>query len=197
MSDDHLKHHHPPAGTATVGMYLFLAALTMLFASSLLGYVIIRINHNRSANAPHVHIALPHILWLSTVLVIGASLSLHRALYEVRRERQTAFRGWLITSLTLGAAFVIVQTPAMANLLSQHRELRKSNLGIYGLVFVLVLIHALHVLGGIVALVRLWVRARSHTYDHEHYQPVRYATLYWHFLDIVWLVMFGTFLLVP
>jgi heme/copper-type cytochrome/quinol oxidase subunit 3 len=194
MADDRLQDHRVPPAAGTVGMWLFLASLTMLFAASLLGYVIIRLKGGPAARTGALH--LPRVLWLSTALVIGASVSLHRALSEVRRERQQSFRRWLTISLVLGIGFVIIQIPAMASLLVQHRELRKAGVGIYGLVFVLVLVHALHVLGGIIALVLVQVRARQDAYDHEHYQPVRQATLYWHFLDIVWLTMFGVFLLV-
>ena len=112
----------------------------------------------------------------------------------VRRERQPAFRRWLLASLCLGLGFVMIQVPAMAGLLAQHRELRKAGLGIYGLVFVLILVHALHVVGGIVVLARLWLRGRKNIYDHEHFQPVRYAAMYWHFLDAIWIVMFLMFL---
>lgn len=190
-----LKDHRPPPGTHTVGMWLFLAALAMLFASSLLGYVIIRLKGGPNTTAGHVH--MPAMLWGSTALVIGASFSLSAALAAVKRERQADFRRWLVTSLILGVAFVFVQLPALALIMADHHRFQQAHVGIYGLIFFLILVHALHVLGGLVALVRLFVRGRRNTYDHEHYQPVRYATMYWHFLDIVWLAMFGTFLLVP
>src|SRR5438445_10555646 len=121
MPDDRFKVPPTPPGTHTVGMWLFLAALTMLFASSLLGYVIIRLKGGTATKTGAMH--LPHVLWLSTGLVIGASFSLGRALAHVRRERQPAFRRWLLASLCLGIGFVMIQVPAMAGLLAQHREL--------------------------------------------------------------------------
>ena len=59
---------------------------------------------------------------------------------------------------------------------------------VYALVFTLVLIHALHVIGGIVQLLIVWSKARRHRFDHEHYAPVKHAMMYWHFLDGVWVV---------
>jgi len=184
----------------TIGVWLFLASLTMLFAASLVGYILIRLN---SANNPQIGreavplgtLHFPRELWASTCLVIGVSIALWRAMYSVEREHQQPFRLWLMISLGLGVAFIAVQSPAMARLLSMHKTLQSSPSGtaLYGLVFVLVLLHALHVLGGIIALVRVVVRGLQGRYDHEHYSPVRHATLYWHFLDIVWLVMFTTF----
>ena len=71
----------------------------------------------------------------------------------------------------------------------------QQKIALYGLIFVLVLLHAAHVLGGIIALLRTGQQASRGVYDHEHYQPVRHVALYWHFLDAVWLAMFFTFLL--
>jgi cytochrome c oxidase subunit 3 len=188
------KDHRTPSGTGTVGMWLFLAALTMLFGSSLLGYIVIRTMGGPNTRAGAVH--LPRVLWLSTLLVIGASFSLSFALWNVRRERQEAFRRWLMSSLVLGTGFVAVQLPALAVILAQHHQFRAQGVGIYGLLFFLVLLHALHVVGGIVVLVRLVWRGRRNVYDHEHFLPVRHAALYWHFLDLVWIVMFAPFTLV-
>ena len=84
----------------------------------------------------------------------------------------------------------------MIMLLREHAAARAQGLHIYGLIFFLVLLHALHVVGGVVALVRVIVLTSRGTFDHEHYLPARHAALYWHFLDVVWLVMFTTFLAV-
>ena len=64
----------------------------------------------------------------------------------------------------------------------------------YGLVFFLILVHALHVVGGIVALGIVTFRARRRKYDHENYMGVQFAARYWHFLDVVWIGMFTMFL---
>ena len=68
-------------------------------------------------------------------------------------------------------------------------------LRMYGLVFCLILLHALHVIGGVISLCVVTVRALHGRYDHENYLGVKYAAAYWHFLDIIWLIMFGMFLL--
>jgi cytochrome c oxidase subunit 3 len=57
-----------------------------------------------------------------------------------------------------------------------------------------VLLHAAHVVGGIILLALVARKAFRGGYDHEHHLGVHHAALYWHFLDIVWLVMFGTML---
>jgi cytochrome c oxidase subunit 3 len=175
-----------------LGMLLFLAALAVLFAASLLAYILIRI---RGAQAPELGVLhLPGLLWASTVLVVSVSVTLHRALTALRRENLPAFRRLAAWSLAGAVAFVVVQTPALTGLLSLHQSTGPDTPRLYGLIFCLILLHALHVLGGIIALARLWLGARAGRYDHENAHRVRLIALYWHFLDVVWLVMFGTLL---
>ena len=61
------------------------------------------------------------------------------------------------------------------------------------MVVVLAILHALHVLGGIFALGIVSVRTAMGQYDHERHWPVDFAAHYWHFLDLVWIVMLTTF----
>jgi heme/copper-type cytochrome/quinol oxidase subunit 3 len=185
---------HTPTRTGTVGMYLFLASLFMLFSAGMVGYVIIRLSATAKFSLGSLEVPKP--LWFSTAIVIIASFTVQRAVHELRRERQPAFRRWLLITMLLAISFVIVQAPSLVFLLGRQQEMKQKKIALYGLVFVLILLHALHVVGGIVALGWTTKRARDGAYDHEHYLPVSRVALYWHFLDAVWLVMFFTFELV-
>lgn len=178
-----------PRKTATVGMLLFLAALAMLFISSLLGYALIRL---RATAPPAGAFPIPWPLWLSTCIMIASSVAMHRALRSVQLERQPQFRANLLATLILALLFVAVQTPCMLNLYREHQAAAASSgLGTFGLMLFLILVHALHVVGGIIPLVVVAHHAFTDRYDHEHYEPVRQTAMYWHFLDAVWLVMFA------
>lgn len=181
-----------PAGTGVLGMWLFLSSLTMLFLAAIGGYVIIRLTGRYSPVAGVIHV--PALLWASTLLVLGCSVAIQRALMNVRRQRLERFRQALGAALLLAGAFLAVQTPALVALLREHESLRASNIHLYGLMFMLILLHALHVAGGLIPLVVTCAQARRGRYDHEHHAPVRYLAMYWHFLDLVWVVMFTTFL---
>ncbi|MEM8737838.1 MAG: cytochrome c oxidase subunit 3 [Planctomycetota bacterium] len=203
------KPHQVPRGTGMVGMYLFLAALAMLFFSSMLGYVLVRWSKTRvvyepgspdviryPATAPPLgSIHPPMGLLLSTLVILASSFTIHWALKNVRLERQAKFRAGLAATLGLSVVFLLVQTPSMWQLLAGHDAANRDNT-MLGVIFFLVLVHALHVLGGIIPLAVVTYRAGQDRYDHEHYEPVRYVALYWHFLDVVWLFMFGVFWLV-
>jgi heme/copper-type cytochrome/quinol oxidase subunit 3 len=184
---------HVPVRSSTIGMNLFLAALFMLFAASILGYVLIRNAVYRKA--PGVAVEVPRMLWISTVIVVAASFTIQFAVGELRREHMPSFRRWLLATMALAVAFLVVQTPAMVLLLEKQSQLVQKHLALYGLIFVLILLHALHVLGGVAALGWTSRQAGRNAYDHENYHPVARVALYWHFLDGVWLAMFFTFLL--
>jgi heme/copper-type cytochrome/quinol oxidase subunit 3 len=191
-------------------MWLFLAALFMLFASSLLGYVIIRRQAMRYPEFGPGAVRLPVLLWLSTAAVIGVSVALARAMRVFRQARQRAYRNALTAALALAGGFVTIQTPALIALLvsnaaarrvaaeaaaTQPGRLAPAGTALYALVFFLVLVHALHVAGGMISLGRLALRAHRGNYDPTDVRPVRHVTMYWHFLDAVWVAMFLTFYL--
>lgn len=199
-----------PRRASTIGIWLFLASLSMLFISSMLLYVLVRVG---SESAPDFgSVKLPNSLWTSTLLILGGSFTIHRALVAIRRERQVQFRQWLTATIMFAGLFVAVQTPAMITLLKSNTAeqarndaeirndsaqqnlplmMQKKPSKIYAVVFFLILVHALHVVGGLIALGIVAVSGFRGRYDHEHHSGVRNAVLYWHFLDVVWVFMYG------
>lgn len=187
-----------PRKVGTFGMLLFLASLTMLFAATMIGYILLRLQlTNATANREAVELGwlqLPAGLWLSTFVILASSVTLHLAGRSVALERQRPFRRWMVVTSVLAALFVLVQLPSLYTLIAEHRLLADQRIGLYGLVFFLIIVHAAHVLGGVGPLWVITAKAFRGKYDHENYVAVQHLAMYWHFLDIVWLVMFGTFL---
>jgi len=175
-----------------LGMWLFLAALFMLFAAMLVGYLIIRIS---GPHSPELHtIRFSPLFFLSTATVIAVSITMALALHHVRLAHPRKFREWLFASLLLAVGFVMVQTPALARLLRSHHRAEADGIYLYGLIFFLVLIHALHVVGGIAGLGWVYFKAQRGAYDEDNYLAIRNTALYWHFLDFIWICMFLMFL---
>ncbi len=183
-------------------MILFLIALGVLFAASLVAYLLIRVLSLQPtptitgefipSTAPGLgKVGLPTTLWLSTLLMLLSSVTIHSAVEAVRRERQLWLRRWLVVTMLLAAGFLLVQSPALAQLLSDHFAAQKGVTTVSGLIFVLIIIHALHVVGGVLPLTIVTYKAHRGRYDHEYHAPLSYVSMYWHFLDVVWLVMFG------
>jgi cytochrome c oxidase subunit III len=183
-----------PRRLGTFGMILFLASLSMLFAAAMFGYIMIRLqvtNPDRGPTPPLGDIHLPLLLWLSTFIIVVSSAVLHYAGMSVALERQRAFRNAVAAVCALGFAFLVVQTPALYQLLSEQHHVADVNNRLYVLIITLVGLHAAHVIGGLVPLVIITVKSRRGTYDHEHHHPVTHFAMYWHFLDVIWVLMFS------
>lgn len=190
---DRDKHSPLPPGTGTLGLAIFLASLTMLFLAAIGGYIIIRLTGDLSPARGVIHI--PRLLWVSTAAVIVSSVTMQVALTSVRQGRQGRFRQTLATTLLLALLFVVLQVPALAGLLAQHKELAERRIHIYGLVFCLILLHAAHVVAGLIPMAILAVKSRAGHYTDVYFRPVLHMAMYWHFLDVVWVLMFLTFVL--
>lgn len=174
--------------------WLFLASLGMFFVATLLTYVIIRTQSSLPVKRDYAAVRLPASFWLSTLLMLATSVLLERAVWFVRRERQVPFRQNLVWAAAFGGGFLLVQSASMAQLLVTHFSATDGSTKFYGLTFTLALVHALHVLGGVVFLLWILVKAHQNFFDHERYWSVSHCAGYWHFLDAVWLAMLATFL---
>lgn len=185
-----------PSKAATVAMWLFLASLTMLFASSMLGYLLIRLREPPLQAAALTKAHMPVIFFVSTFVVLAASATVQMAVSAIRRDRQETTKMWLKVTLVLASVFTLLQIPGLYLLFQQHVPRTETGANLSLLIGCFIILHALHVLGGICYLPVVVYRANRGLYDHEHYVGIKHAALYWHFLDIVWLVMFGTMLIV-
>lgn len=192
---------------AKLGFYLFLASLGMFFLGSLITYLIIRdqafspipnaIPNSIATMGPEAYAPLkvPISFWVSTVLLVLVSYMLHRACFMVRRERQQEFRFFLVASAIAATAFVIIQFFGLAHLLGEHFSKADGSMKVYGMSFTLSLLHALHVIGGLIFLGFVIQNAWQEQYDHERHWTVDNCASYWHFLDVVWAVMLVTFVI--
>ena len=170
-----------------MGMAALLAALGMLFGGSIVATLIVR---SRAAAWPPPGMPpLPSRLWLSTALILGTSVALGGALRAARRGQQRALRRRLVAALLLGLAFLASQTASWFTLVAEQVTPRR-NLWAFTF-FVLTVLHALHVVGGLVPLSTVTARAWTGRYSPSAHAGVEYTALYWHFLDAVWLVLFA------
>jgi len=168
-------------------MWIFLASLAMLFAAAIVGYLAVRLR--AEAWPPPGMPRLPRGLWLSTLVLLTSGLTVHRALRAIRLGSRTASTRWLQATLSLGLVFLVVQTVNWSRLITASLS-AKSNLYAFTF-FMLTGLHAAHLLGGLIPLVVVTVKAHRGRYGSGHHAGIQYCAMYWHFLDAVWLVMFG------
>jgi len=168
-------------------MWIFLATLGMLFLASIAGYLVVRLRAD--AWPPPGMPRLPSGLWASTAVLLAASFAVHRALRNVRLGETSALRRWLLATFGLGVLFLVLQTANWWGLVTAEVTWRTKNLYAFTF-FMLTGLHAAHVVGGLVQLGVVTVKAWLGRYGSGHHPGVLYSAMYWHFLDAVWVVLF-------
>jgi cytochrome c oxidase subunit III len=177
-----------------LGMRIFLLSLGVLFGASVIGYVTIRMV------APPATGALPPLprgLWLSTLLLLAGSATVHGALQAARQDLQERLQACLTVTALLGVSFLAVQGVCWIAWAGPMREALRGAGATYLLTgfYVLTGLHGLHVIAGLVPLLVVTRRAWAGRYSAQNHAGVSYIAMYWHFLDAVWLVLFATLLL--
>jgi heme/copper-type cytochrome/quinol oxidase subunit 3 len=185
-----------PPGSATLGLRFFLAALTMFFGAGMVLYVAVRTGRLGQFSGPtDAEIAIPGLFWFSTFVILGASVLLEGAVLWSRGGGTRGARRFVLGATALSYLFLILQIPGSIFLLRAHRAGAEEGMFLYGLVLVLVVLHGLHVVGGLIPLTMTAVRSSSGATDALDPLRLRHLATYFHFLTIVWLVMFNVFLL--
>jgi cytochrome c oxidase subunit 3 len=184
-------------GSGTIGIVLLLMSLSVLFIASTLAFVIIRVQVTNNPNAgtggmwpPPGLPAIPKSLWLSTLVILATSVTIQVALNAIRKDLEKKLLKFLYATLGLGVLFLILQAFnwwEFYTALPKGHQLSGPYLGGF---YVLTGLHAAHVIGGLIPLIVVIVRALQGRYSRNFHPGVRYVTLYWHFLDIVWVVLF-------
>jgi cytochrome c oxidase subunit III len=173
--------------TAYIGMVIFLGGWAMMFAGLFFAYAIVRFKAMSwpPPGEARLPVALPA---LNTVVILASSGTLALALRAIRAARPTLFKLSVVATFVLGAAFVALQYVVWRRL---YLDGLKPDTGIYGSVFYgLTCFHAVHVLVGLIGLLTLVPRAFAGKFSALDHTPVRMWSMYWHFVDFVWLLMF-------
>jgi heme/copper-type cytochrome/quinol oxidase subunit 3 len=179
----------PLYGLGRAGMWLFFASLTTFFSPLLIIYAILRLRYPVWP-PPGLVLPLPGFL-AATALLIAVSIAMVVALHSIRADQRVAFGRWIIAAALLAAGFVAVQ---VANwfVMFEGRALEET-WSAAGFLYFFTAIHALHVIGGIVPLIFITLRAVRGRYSRFRHTGVRFVAMYWHFIDAVWLVMLAAF----
>jgi cytochrome c oxidase subunit 3 len=193
--DDAGGHGEEGISNVILGMILFICSEVMFFAGLFAAYFNVR------ANAPiwppegneHFHvaneIALPLII---TTLLIISSFTCQLGVWSIRKgDRQGLVRNIAVT-LVLGVIFLIGQGYDYTQLGFTLAD------GTFGTTFfTLTGFHGAHVLGGVIMLSVVLYRAMAGQFSNKHHDMVEAVSLYWHFVDVVWIVLFSLLYLVP
>jgi len=180
---------------ARTGLWVFLAVLTSLFALCITGYWM-RMGHGPAAGVAPIDwrpLTEPRVLWLNTALLVLGSVSMQWARHAADRGDAARTQiAWLCGGV-FAAAFIVGQGIAWRQLQAAgaYAASNPANAAFY----LLTGLHAVHLIGGLVAWVRTSLRMfRADSTVESTRLSVELCTVYWHFLLLVWLVLFGLLL---
>jgi cytochrome c oxidase subunit III len=168
---------------AKTGLLIFLAVAGCLFALFISAYLM------RMGMADWWALPLPEMLWVNTGLLVTSSVALQGAQVAVHRGQVDAMRSGLLTGCASALAFLVGQLLAW-------RELATTGYGMTdnpanSFFYLISGVHGLHVAGGLVALGRATARAWREPRSDKVGLSIELCATYWHFMLVVWLVLFG------
>lgn len=174
----------------TILMLLLIASLAIGFMTIFAAYAFFAITAN--SWPPPGTPTLPRTLWISTAILLVNSVFMILAIRAVRRDRKGQLQITLAISFLLALSFLGSQAWNLFRLAAfDEVSMRNKHIGIFQL---LVVMHAAHLIGGLIPLAWVLVRSLMGRYTSRAYAGLRYCSMYWHFLDLVWLIMFAVFI---
>jgi heme/copper-type cytochrome/quinol oxidase subunit 3 len=178
-----------PRSTSWLGMVILILNESVIFASLLASYFYIRVN---SPLWPPQGVKFPEltISGVNTVILIASSFVMQWAAGSIRQGEVSHLRIGLLIAFLLGAVFLGIQIYEYTQLdfLPQDHAYGSLFWGITGL-------HAVHVLVALLMNLYLQVRAGLGHFGSDRSQAVENVTLYWHFVDVVWIFVFSSLFL--
>jgi cytochrome c oxidase subunit III len=201
--------HDTTGGISNVvlGMLLFLTSEVMFFAGLFAAYFAVRakapewppINPETISEATPLgvpfHLEILPLVGPATVLLILSSFTCQFAVWGIRRGDHTAFVRNIAVTFVIGITFLVMQG---LDYLALGAEGLTLSSGPYGTTyFTLTGFHGAHVFGGVVMLGVVLYRGMVGQFSARHHDAVEAASLYWHFVDVVWILLFSLLYLLP
>ncbi|MEO6719247.1 MAG: heme-copper oxidase subunit III [Ferruginibacter sp.] len=171
------KRIHPHKFTLWVG----IASIIMMFAGLTSAYIVKRNQANWTS------FELPVMFWYSTAVIVISSITLLMAHAAFRHREMAKYRALVVTTLLLGVLFITLQILGFIQLWENGMTLQK-NVS-FSFLYVIVGLHALHVIGGVIALIVLFAKAFSSKIRSYNIVPIEVISTYWHFVDVLWIYL--------
>ena len=190
----HAEHHHgPPAANRssrieapTLGIALFIISEIMIFGAFFTAYFFIRIAEGEPWPAPGTTLPVP-VAFVNTLILVSSSFTLHWAETSIKRGNRFGLRAGILSTLMLGATFLFIQVNEYVHLGFAPRDSAQGTI-FYGLTG----LHGAHVCIGLILLSFATIRSFRGHYSPEQHKGLNVPGIYWHFVDIMWIVVFTT-----
>jgi cytochrome c oxidase subunit 3 len=187
-------HHGPPIANQssrvdapTLGMLLFIASEIMLFGSFFTIYFFVRVVNNAPEWPPEGFHLPVFVAGVNTVILLTSSFTMHWGLQAIKRGNRAGLQAGLVLTLALGLTFLLTQIREYSRIGFAPSD------GAFGSVFFgLTGLHGAHVFIGLTLLTFATIRAFRGHFTAEAHHGVEIPGIYWHFVDVMWIVVYTT-----
>jgi cytochrome c oxidase subunit 3 len=190
----HAEEHHgpPPAHRSSrvepqlLGMLLFIISEVMIFGAFFTAYFFIRVvTHDPW---PAHGTKLPEdVAGVNTAILLSSSLTLHWALTSVKSGNRRGLKAGMVATFLLGLTFLFVQVNEYVHIGFAPHDSAQGSI-FYGLTG----LHGAHVFIGLCLLLMITIRAFRGHYSPEAHRGMEVPGIYWHFVDIMWIIVYTT-----
>ena len=169
-------------------LWVGIGAIIMMFAGLTSAYIVKREQPGWTSYA------MPIAFYYSTAILLLSSLTIFLATKSFVERRMIRYRQLVLTTAILGLVFMLLQWFGFRHLWQTGITFHGSGAGQF--LYIIAGLHVVHVLGGIIALFVVYIRARNSRIRSYNVVPVQVAGTYWHFVDLLWIYLFIFFLMV-
>jgi cytochrome c oxidase subunit 3 len=190
-ADEHAGHPPPIHYSSRVtpgilGMFLFIASEIMLFGAFFTAYFFVRVVNGTPWPTPPYHLPV-FVAGVNTCILVTSSFTVHWALQSIKRDHHAGLKAGMLLTFLLGLTFLITQG------LEYSRVGFAPYSGAFGTIFFcLTGLHGAHVFVGLTLLLFTTIRAFRGHFSSEHHHGVEIPGIYWHFVDVMWIVVYTT-----
>jgi heme/copper-type cytochrome/quinol oxidase subunit 3 len=172
-----------------LGMWVFLGSEVMFFTALIGAYIILRVAHPEPwVGHPNTTPLNIPVTAVNTFLLICSSVTMVKAFAAAQLGRQKQLKWWLVATVLIGATFVSVQVYEYRELI-HHGFLPSTSL--FGSTFYTMTgFHGFHVTMGVLCMIFVTWKAFRGKYTGGDHRGVEVIGLYWHFVDLVWIILF-------
>jgi cytochrome c oxidase subunit 3 len=180
------------------GFWIFLSSEFLIFAGLIGAFVMTRASVFRATSTVEEFFEKwwePNALSIAlvsanTFILLASSLFVVLAIEAVRRDDQRGLTRWLLATIVMGVLFLGGQAIEYAELVHEGHVYFTSADPFSSAFFTLTGFHGLHVFVGTLICIGVWLRARKNAYWSGNYMTVEIFGLFWHFVDLVWVLIF-------
>ncbi len=191
---DHDEHHGPPPANRSsrvepqlLGMLLFIISEIMVFGAFFTAYFFIRVVNGDQWFPTRGHSLPVAVAFVNTCILVSSSFTIHWALVCARKGNRFGLQAGMLTTFLLGATFLFVQINEYVHIGFSPQDHAQGTI-FYGLTG----LHGAHVFIGLTLLLMVVVRSWRGHYSVEEHRGVEVPGIYWHFVDVMWIVVYLT-----